>query len=138
MFKVQPVRSNELHRDICTHLGCDYVDGTYAFFVGEMNEDFTAVTEVFGICQFVLDPVEAVIKSVTWSPSHEGDEAITVMVRAVMSFCDRAEVPSIAMENGAAPESYIKSIGFRQNDGAWRVDLKKFYTSPCHYSKEGE
>lgn len=138
MFKVQPVRDPALHRDICTHLGCDYADGTYAFFVGEMNEDFTAITEVFGICQFVLDPSEAVIKSIAWANGHAGDEAITIMARTVMSFCHRAEVPSIAIEDGAAPEDYIKSLGFRQKDGAWKVDLRKFYTSPCHYDPEKE
>lgn len=138
MFKVQPVRDPELHRDICTHLGCDCIDGTYAFLAGEMNEDFTAIVSVFGLCQFTLDPAEAVIKSIAWSRDHEGDEAITIMVRAVMSFCHRAEVPSIAVDGVAAPEDYIKSIGFRKKDGAWRVDLNKFYLSPCHYNPDGE
>ena len=138
MFKVEPIRSPELHRDVCAHLGCDYAEGTYAFLVGEMNEDFSAITDVFGICQFVLDPTEAVIRSIAYSEAHKDDEAITIMVRAVMSFCFRAEIPSIAIEDGAASEDYIKSIGFRQNDGVWRVDLKKFYTSPCHYNAENK
>lgn len=136
MFKVEPVRDPELHRAVCAHLGCYYVDGTYAFLAGEMNEEMTAITDVFGICQFVLDPAEAVIKSIAWSVDHENDEAITIMVRTVMSFCHRAEIPLIAIDEGAAPEDYIKSIGFRKKDGAWRVDLKRFYVSPCHYDPE--
>ncbi len=134
MFKVEPVRSPELHRDVCAHLGCEYFDGTFAFLVGEMNEDFSAIVSVFGLCQFTLDPAEAVVKSISWTPDHADDEAITVMLRAVMSFCHRAEIPSIMITDGAAPEDYIKSAGFRQADGEWRIDLKKFYTSPCHYN----
>ena len=138
MFTVQPIRAAELHHEVCNHLGCDYIDGTYAFLAGEMSEDFSAITSVFGLCQFTLDPAEAVIHTIAYSPDHKDDEAITIMVRAVMSFCHRAEVSSIAIENGAASEEYIKSIGFRQKDGAWRVDLKKFYASPCHYNAENK
>ena len=136
MFKVQPVRSPELQREICRVLGCEFIEGTYAFLAGEMSDDFTVITSVFGLCQFTLEPVEAVIHTIASSPDHADDEAITIMVRAVMSFCHRAEVPSIAISEGAASDDYIKSIGFRKNDGVWRVDLKKFYASPCHFNPE--
>lgn len=134
MFKVQPVRSKELQSELCKKLQCEYISDAYAFFAAEMNEDGSQVLSVFGICQFVLDPTESVIKSIAWDESHENDEAITIMVRAVMSFCHRAEVKSISVDPSAASEFTIKSWGFRNTDGKWSIDLNKFYISPCHYN----
>ncbi len=138
MFKVEPVRSPELHRDVCAELGCEYHEDTFAFLVGEMNEDFSAIVSVFGLCQFTLDPDDAVIKSIAWTAEHANDEAITIMVRAVMSFCYRAEIPSVTADDTAAPEEYIRSVGFIRKDGKWSIDLKKFYASPCRYNSENK
>ena len=134
MFQVQPVRSRELQAEIAKALRCEYIDGTYAFFAGELSEDCKTVTSLIGMCQFTFDPEEAVIKSLVWSPESENDEAIIILARAVMSFVYRAEIPMISIDGGILSTEFIKSLGFREADGEFRIDLKKFYLSPCHYN----
>ncbi len=136
MFKVQPVRSQELKNDICRALDCPSIEGTYAFFAGEMNDELTEIVSVIGICQFVLTAEESAIKSIKWSASHADDEAVTIMVRAVMSFCYRGEVNFISIDDSSLSDEYIKSLGFKKTKGKWLIDLKKFYASPCHYNEK--
>ena len=136
MFEVQPVRSPELQAALAEKLGGKYSDGTFAFFAAEMEDDFTNVKYPIALLQFTLTSEKAVIKSLDIREGSEKDEAVTVLVRAVMSWVNKAEVPQIEFDDGAADEDYIKSVSFRRNDGGrWSVDLVKFYKSPCRYGK---
>ncbi len=138
MFKVQPLRSTEVQAELAASLGVKFYENTYAFFTVDLNEEGTQILSVIGMCQFTYAPDSAVIKSVAASPEHRGDEAVFIMVRTVMNFCYRAEIPTISLEipedenDLLADAAFVKSLGFREKTG-YRIDLKKFYRSPCHY-----
>ncbi len=136
MFEVQPVRSKDLQAQISKLLGCEYHPDTYAFFAGELDEDCTTVTSVIALCQFTYSSDKAVIKTLAFPPECEKDEAVIILVRTVMNFIYRADIPMIYFDKNAADNGYIKSLGFREVDGEYCVDLKKFYHSPCHYNEE--
>ncbi|MCR4904513.1 MAG: hypothetical protein K6A33_00410 [Clostridiales bacterium] len=140
MFQVQPVRSRALQAEIAEAVGAPYYDDTFAFYAAELTDDAQSVTALLGLCQFTYAPNEAVIRSVAAAPGCEEDEAITVMVRAVMAFLNHAEIPLVFIEEDAAEADRIKKWGFRplKADPAGRpgIDLAKFYRSPCHYNKE--
>lgn len=136
MFQVQPVRSKELQSQIADAIGCPYFENTYAFYAGELTDDATAITSLIGLCQFTFDPEKCVIRSIAAAPGCEKDEAVFIMVRTVMNWIYRAEIPFVAVETTAAPMDYIKSLGFREVGGEWVIDLEKFYRSPCHYNHE--
>ena len=137
MFKVQPVREPGLQAQIASLLGGKYIENTFAFFAGEMEDDFTTVKQLIAQCQFSLTPEKAIIRSLEIAEGSEDDEAVTVLVRAVMSWLDKADVPFIEFDDGAASEEKIRSFSFRRNEnGRYSVDLRKFYRSPCHYNKE--
>ena len=136
MFEVQPIRSQELQAAVAEKLGGKYLDGTFAFYAAELEDDFTNVKYPIALLQFTFTSEKAVIKSLDIREGSEKDEAVTVLVRAVMSWVNRAEVPYIEFDDGAADEDYIRSVSFRRNEnGRWSVDLEKFYRSPCHYGK---
>lgn len=137
MFQVQPIRDRELQSDIAAVLGCDFFENTYAFFAGELSEDATTITSIIGMCQFTLDPENSIIRSIAYAPGCENDEAVFILVRTVMNFIFRADIPVVSITEAAAPIEFIKSLGFRQNESCeWQIDLKKFYRSPCHYNDE--
>ncbi len=136
MFQVQPVRSKELQAQIAALLGCEFHENTYAFFAGELAEDAATITSVIGMCQFTFDPEKSVIKSIAHAPGAEKDEAVFILARTVMNSVYRAEIPIIAIEETAADMDFIKALGFRDVDGELKIDLKKFYRSPCHYNDD--
>lgn len=138
MFQVQPVRSRELQAQIADVLQCSFHPDTYAFFAGELAEDNATITSLIGMCQFTYAPEKAVIKSIAFPESCAKDEAVFIMVRTVMNFVYRAGIPAIFADDNAADEAFIKALGFRKQDDEWKIDLKKFYRSPCHYKPDEE
>lgn len=139
MFKVQPLRSREVQEELAASLGVKYYENTYSFFAVDMDEEGTKILSIIGMCQFEYAPDGAVIKSIAASPVNKGDEAVFIMVRTVMNFCYRAEIPTIAIEISDDPNdlasdlAFVKSLGFREKSG-YVIDLKQFYRSPCHYN----
>lgn len=138
MFQVQPVRSKELQNGLCAVLGCEYLEECAAFYAGELSDDASTITSIISLCQFTFSPEKAVIKNITAAPGSEEDEAVFIMVRAVMNWCWKADIPVIEAEPGCSSPEYIKKLGFRMTDGALIIDLDRFYKSPCHYSKDEE
>lgn len=140
MFKVQPLRSREIQQELADALGVPCFENTYAFFAVEMNEEATKILSVIGMCQFEHSPDGAVIRSIAASPDKKEDEAVFIMVRTVMNFCYRAEIPTIAVEisdnaNDLTSDlSFVRALGFREKSD-YVIDLKKFYRSPCHYNE---
>ena len=140
MFKVQPLRSKDVQRELADVLGVPFYENTYAFFTVEMDEEGTKILSVIGMCQFDFAPDGAVIQSIAAAPDKKDDEAVFIMVRTVMNFCYRAEIPTIAVEiSGNANDltsdlSFVRSLGFREKSD-YIIDLKKFYRSPCHYNE---
>ena len=137
MFEVQPVRSRELQRDIAAAVGCPFCENTFAFYAAELTDDAKEVTSLIALCQFTYAPEEAVVKSVGIMPGSEDDEAVTILIRAVMAFLNRAEIPFVYADEGSAPAGMLKAWGFRKTEsGRPGIDLKKFYRSPCHYNED--
>lgn len=136
MFIVQPVRSPEYQKELAEQLGGKMHDGAFAFCATEMEDDLTTVKYPIAVCQFTFTTEKAVIKSLDIRSGSEKDEAVTILVRTVMNWVYRADVPFIEFDEGAADEEYIKSVSFCRNaEGRYSIDLKLFYKSPCHYGK---
>ena len=139
MFQVTPVRSREVQAELAASVGCPFFENTFAFCAVELSDDAAEVRGLIALCQFTYSPEEAVIKSVGIMPGSEGDEAVTVLVRGVMAFLNRAEIPFVYAEDTAASPEQLKAWSFRRGeDGRLGIDLQKFYKSPCHYSHDGE
>ena len=140
MFKVQPLRSNEVQKELAETLGVPYYENTYSFFTVDLNEEGTEILSIIGLCQFEYSPEGAVIKSIAVAPDKKEDEAVFIMVRTVMNFCYRAEIPTIAIAISDHPNdltsdlSFVRALGFREKSD-YVIDLKKFYRSPCHYNE---
>ncbi len=137
MFQVQPVRSRELQKELAGLIGCPFFENTFAFFAAELTDDAKEITSVIALCQFSYAPEEAVIRSVGIMPGSEEDEAVTILVRSVMAFLNRAEIPWVYADEEAASPDMLKRWSFRKTeDGRLGIDLAKFYKSPCRYQEE--
>ena len=139
MFQVTPVRSRELQAELAAAVGCPFIENTFAFCAVELSDDATEVRGLIALCQFTYSPEEAVIRSVGIMPESEGDEAVTVLIRGVMAFLNRAEIPFVYADETAASPEQLKAWSFRRGeDGRLGIDLKKFYKAPCHYDDDAK
>lgn len=137
MFQVTPVRSRELQAEMAAAVGCPFFENTFAFCAVELSDDAEKVLGLIALCQFTYTPEEAVIRSVGIMPGSESDEAVTVLIRGVMSFLDHAEIPFVYIDENAAAPDMLKAWSFRKTeDGRLGIDLKKFYRAPCHYGDD--
>lgn len=127
-----------MQEELANSLGVRFFENTYSFVAVEVNEDATKILSIIGLCQFELSQEGAVIRSIAAAPDKKEDEAVFIMVRTVMNFCYRAEIPTITLaisDDSAdlcADSAFVSSLGFRA-EGSYTIDLKKFYKSPCHY-----
>lgn len=137
MFKVQPVRSPEYQKELAEALGGIHTENTVAFLAAETEDDCETVKYPIAMCEFSFAPEKAVIRSLAIAEGCEDDEAVTILVRAVMSWVNRADIPVIEFDDGAAEDELIRKLSFSRNeDGRYAIDLVKFYRSPCHYGKD--
>ena len=122
-----------MQQSLAAVAGCPFYENTYAFFAADLTDDASEVTKILGLAQFTYAPEEAVFLSIKAVPGSEDDEAIIVMVRAVMAFLNRAEIPFVYAAEGSADPAYLKKLGFRPTeDGRQGIDLQKFYRSHGH------
>ena len=135
MFQVQPVRSPDLQAQLAGLLHCPCHEGCYAFFAGELSDDAREITALIALCQFSFAPEKAVIRSLAWTPGSDDDEALIILVRAVMSWLWRADIPAVEFADTTVPEEFVKKLGFRPTDGLPTIDLDRFFRSPCAYNQ---
>ena len=136
MFTVKPVRDQELQEALAKVFGCEYCPDCYAFLAGN-SEDGETLTSLLGFSQFVMNGSrDAVIKTVVSAPNYYDEEVMIIMVRTLMNFVYRADIPTIYLDDTACSEEMAKKYGFRRADDRWTIDLKKFYISPCHYNAD--
>ncbi len=136
MFHIQPVRSREEQKIIAEQLDTEYYEDTYAFCAVESDPKTGQALSLIGLCQFTLNPEMSEIRTVSSAPGYEEDEAMTILIRTVMSSAFKAEIPYIAIDESVLTKDKILKLGFRFTDNKWIIDLKKFYESPCHYNSD--
>lgn len=137
MFQVQPVRSPELQKQLSGLLNCQYFENNYAFFAGELTDDAREITSLIALCQFSFKEKHAVIHSLAWAPGSDDDEAVIILVRAVMSWLWRADISLLEFDDESVSADYVRKLGFlKDGEAKPSIDLDRFFSSPCKYNKE--
>lgn len=135
MFVVRAAQDKELQKYICAVLKSEYKENALAFYAADLKENMIDIESYISVCQFYLSG-DGEIVDLTAADGREEDEAVVVMLRAVMSFMHRCGVKNAYFTDGATNEWWLKKSGFLCRDGRYSMDLELFYTSPCKYSEE--
>ncbi len=135
MFVVRAIQNKHLQREICHELNAHFFENALAYCAVDLQEDGASVDSYISICQFYMKG-DAEIVDLTAADGREEDEAVIVMLRAVMSFMNRCGVKNACFGSNATDEFWLKKSGFVCTDGVYRIDLDKFYSAPCKHSKE--
>ena len=135
MFVVRPIQDKELQKNICTELGAPYYENALAFFAADLEEDGSTIKCYISICQFYFNG-NAEIINLTAADGRDDDEAVIVMLRAAMSFMHRCGVKETYFAKDSTSDHWLRKSGFSKIGDVYKIDLEKFYTSPCKYSEE--
>ncbi len=130
MYVVKAIQDKALQKGICESLNVEYNEYALAYMAADLKEDGETIDEYIGICQFILQG-DAEIITFNSFPDRYDDEAVIVLLRAVMSFMHRCGAKMCYFEEGAAPEALIQRSGFISDRGKYLKDLEKFYSSKC-------
>ena len=134
MLIIKPVADKEDQRRLCEICGTKYEDHLLAYRAveGAPGEEENGV--LLGLCQISLKNGENKIKTLAYAPGTHDEEAMIIMARAAMSFMYRCEIKKVTISSDTDPD-LIRSLGFRDQDGEFVIDLEEFYKSPCSYNK---
>ena len=135
MFVVRAIQSKDLQMEICKNIGIEYKENALAYFAADLCDNGVDIDSYISICQFYFCG-DAEIIDFKAADGRDEDEAVIVMLRAVMSFMHRCGVKTVHFAEGATNDLWLKKSGFICVNGVYSMDLEKFYTSPCRYSEE--
>ena len=130
MFVVRAIRDKELQRSLCDSMGVEYCENALAYFAADLAEDLETIDEYISICQFIMQGDGEIVSFTSYEDRYE-DEAVIVMLRAVMSFLHRCGVKHCYFEDAAAPIELAAKSGFIYKNGRYEMDLEAFYSSKC-------
>ncbi len=135
MFVVRAIQDKTFQKQICSIVKAEYKENALAYYAADLKEDGVEIDEFISICQFYLKG-DGEIVDLTSAVGRDEDEAVIVMLRAVMSFMHRCGAKFASFSQDATSEWWLKKSGFLCQNGTYTMDLEKFYTSPCKFSEE--
>ncbi len=142
MFIVRPIEDKALQKELCTVCDAPYFAEDFAYLAANVDEDGTKITGILGICQFSIDADGGVFHTVQPTPGIFDEEVMIILVRTAMSFLYRIDVSDARLAEEAllhCPNGFAKKLSFRTDEnGIWRIDLTKFFASPCRFQAEAQ
>ncbi len=140
MFIVRPIEEKELQKELCTVCDTPYYAEDFAYLAANVNEDGTKITGILGVCQFAIDKDGGVFHTIRPMADSFDEEVMIILVRTAMSFLHRIDVAAARFTDAVlagCPDGFAKKLSFRADDDhVYRIDLNKFFASPCHFQAE--
>lgn len=140
MFIVRPIEDKALQKELCAVCDTPYLAEDFAYLAANVNEDGTRITGILGICQLSLDVDGGLFHTVQPAPGTFDEEVMIILVRTAMSFLYRIDVKHARLADTAlanCPDGFATKLCFHADTtGSYRIDLVKFFASPCHFQSE--
>ena len=128
MLTVLPIQSKAMQKELCEICDIQFDESSFAYRADD--------GEFLGVCQFSFANDCGIINGFKTAPNTNDEEAMIIMLRASMNFMHRCGLKKSSILPDATTERYLELSGYTKNDdGIYRIDLDKFYISPCHYNK---
>lgn len=133
MLVIKPIQDKNLQKELVTLCGGTYKENALAYAAHECEDDGETIRFPIGVCQFTLAGKEGVIDTLRPCPNIDDEEAMMIMTRACTAFLFRCGFTTAVVLSGGADASLLTKLGFTTaEDGTARLDVLKYYTSPCH------
>ena len=126
MLEVKPIQSKEDQKALCELCGATYDADllAYSLFEGE---------RILGVCQFKMTPDGGSIRSLDLI--EETFDFIYMLCAGTLNFIELCGALYAYLDFEISP-TRAKLLGFEPDEnGRYRIDLKKFFSSPCKCHK---
>ena len=126
MLIVSPVQSQRDRERLLTLCNVPSVEGSFIYVA---NVDDSPV----GIAQFSIKGSYCVVHHLANAIGQNDFEAMFIMGRQTLNFCDLCGSHDAYLENGELVDERLRTaVGFRLlEDGRWYMDLRGFFEEHC-------
>ena len=122
MLKVTPIQSKEDQRAACEKCGATYEPDLLAY---ELSEE----GKTLGVCQFKMAPEGGVIRTIDLV--DDKFDLFYMLCAGTLNFIELCGALYAYLDFEISPTK-AKLLGFDPDqNGRYRIDLKKFFSSPC-------
>lgn len=109
MFKIFPIQDEETKNTYARACGTEAIDGAFAYGMADAESG-----AIMGFSQFDFDGESATLYDLKEKCGQNDFEAIFILGRATLEFCERCGAVICTARNGAADETLIRAIGLRE------------------------
>lgn len=134
MFKIFPIQDEETKKQFSDACGAEAKADAFAY--GMVDAESLAV---MGFAQFDIDGTEARIYDLKEKIGQNDFEAVFILGRAMLEFCERCGAEECFADLSAADETLLRAIGLRTEcDGGLRGRIAGMFDGHCESETKGD
>ena len=132
MFKIFPIQDEETKKIYAEACGAHVVTGAFAY--GMTDAESLAI---MGFSQFDIDGDQATLYDLKEKIGQNDFEAIFILGRATLEFCERCGAEECYASFGAAEETLLRAIGLRtERNGKLLGRIAGMFDGHCEGEKK--
>ncbi len=127
MFKIFPIQDDATRNTYAAACNATVKAGAFAYGMADAES-----AEIMGFSQFDLDGEEATLYDLKEKCGQNDFEAIFILGRATLEFCERCGAILCHAEKGAADETLLRAIGLRtETNGRLSGKIEGMFDGHC-------
>ena len=108
MFKIFPIQDDETKHTYADACGAAVIDGAFSYGMADAES-----LAIMGFAQFDIDKDRATLYDLKEKIGQSDFEAIFILGRATLEFCERCGTTVCYAKKAAADETLLRAIGLR-------------------------
>ena len=129
MFKITPIQDKAKQNELCHLFEIEFRPDAFAYIMFDIDTE-----ALMGISQFEIGYV-GYIYNIKEARDRDDFEAMFILGRATMNFIDLCGAHRAKAPHSAADVTLMLSLGFKESDGIYTVDMTDMFNGKCHDHK---
>lgn len=132
MFKIFPIQDEETKNAYAAACGANIVGGAFSYGMADAE-----TLAIMGFSQFDIDGEDAVLYDLKEKIGQNDFEAIFILGRATLEFCERCGATACFAKTEAADATLLRAIGLRtERDGGFYGRIEGMFDGHCEGEKK--
>ncbi len=132
MFKIFPIQDEKTKNAYAAACRASIVDGAFSYGMADAES-----LAIMGFSQFDIDGKNAILYDLKEKNGQNDFEAIFILGRATLEFCERCGATVCFAKKEAADETLLRAIGLRtEHDGGFYGRIEGMFDGHCEGEKK--